>query len=98
MKALKISLVLGLILAVGTYFNNSIAQTFGDSSNQTSTQISPRLNLVRNLLLKEVTDNPAFSQDREALQYALKDASENDTIQFKEIFKKCIKIIFIFFS
>ena len=78
MKALKISLILGLLIATGAYFNEGIAQTFGES--QAEKQISPRLNVIRTLLLKEITDNKAFSQDAEALRIALRDASEDDSI------------------
>ena len=43
-------------------------------------------------------DNEKFRNIADAISYLQKDASENDTIQFKEIFKKCIKIILIYFS
>ena len=43
-------------------------------------------------------DNEKFRNIADAISYLQKDASENDTIQFEEIFKKCIKIILIFFS
>lgn len=78
MKALKISLILGLLIATGAYFNDGIAQTFGGT--QAEKQISPRLNLIRTLLLKEITDNKAFSQDAEAMRATLRDASEDDSI------------------
>lgn len=79
MKALKISLVLGLILAVGTYFNNSIAQTFGHNESEMPT-ISSRQKLTVDLLKLEIANNEDFTEDKANINYELDFASKEDEI------------------
>jgi hypothetical protein len=43
-------------------------------------------------------DNEKFKNLADAISYLQKEASENDSSHFREIFKKCIKIILIYFS
>ncbi|MBQ8464527.1 MAG: hypothetical protein IJ545_00795 [Alphaproteobacteria bacterium] len=80
MKALKISLIFGLLIIGGTYFNNSIAQTFGDAENNEMPPISVRQQLIVDLLKKEIKSNPDFLQSANAIQENLDAASIDDEI------------------
>jgi len=81
MKALKISLLLGVALVAGVCFNDSIAQTFSNSESENDySSISARQQLVVDLLRQEIRENKALTGDAANIDYELKFASSQDQI------------------
>jgi len=73
MKILKISALAGLLAGAAIFYHSSNAQVL-------QSQLPTHATLVKNLLMQEITQNPLFAEDREPLQYALENSSENDLI------------------